>query len=256
MAGFTPLNPAPLYQKTDHWFQRATAALLGEVPCRLGCTSCCIGPFPITLLDIHTLQQGLAALPPDHRHRIEQRAIEQTAAMETAFPQLTHTDLLDNWSDQDDRPVGYRISPPSLSSAGGRRTLWRLPSPPPGLPINGHPDRRSRSGPGRLRSPNLHSDLAAPLYIPGGRTSLSAGRSRLLGCASSDHRINRRRSIPALRVLSEPQITNMRLRTGSRYRKSVWSVRSVWSIWSGLMQPNKPIDQMNQMNMNVQLDRG
>ena len=98
MAGF---NPLPLYEKTEHWFQRATAALLGEVPCRLGCTSCCIGPFPITLLDIKTLQQGLAALQPDHRHRIQQRAIEQTAAMETAFTQLTHSDLLDNWSDQD-----------------------------------------------------------------------------------------------------------------------------------------------------------
>ncbi|MGH7217122.1 MAG: YkgJ family cysteine cluster protein [Nitrospiraceae bacterium] len=101
MADCTPLDPLPLYQKTDHWFQRAADTLLGEVPCRLGCTSCCIGPFPITLLDIHTLRQGLAALPPEHRHRIEQRAIEQTAAMETAFSQLTHTDLLDDWSDQE-----------------------------------------------------------------------------------------------------------------------------------------------------------
>lgn len=101
MAGFTPLDPAPLYQKTDHWFQRATATLLGEVPCRLGCTSCCIGPFPITLLDVQTLQQGLAGLSPDHRHRIEQRAIEHIAAMETVFPQLTQSDLLDNWTDQE-----------------------------------------------------------------------------------------------------------------------------------------------------------
>ncbi|HSF67591.1 MAG TPA: YkgJ family cysteine cluster protein [Nitrospiraceae bacterium] len=92
-------DPVPLYRKTDHWFQRATAVLLGEVPCRLGCTSCCIGPFPITLLDVYTLQQGLAALTPDHRRRIEQRAIAQTAAMEAAFPQLTHTPLLDDWSD-------------------------------------------------------------------------------------------------------------------------------------------------------------
>lgn len=96
----TPPDPGSLYHKTDHWFQRATAALLGEVPCRLGCTSCCIGPFPITLLDVQTLHQGLAGLPTDHRHRIEQRAIEQTTQMETAFPQLTHTDLLDTWSDQ------------------------------------------------------------------------------------------------------------------------------------------------------------
>jgi Fe-S-cluster containining protein len=114
-------NPAPLYQKTDHWFQRATAALLDEVPCRLGCTSCCIGPFPITLLDVHTLQQGLAGLPLDHRHRIEQRAIEHTAAMETAFPQLVQTALLDNWSDEEiDRLVTeFRNHPcPALEADG------------------------------------------------------------------------------------------------------------------------------------------
>ena len=121
MSDSTPSDPAPLYRKTDHWFQRATAALLGEVPCRLGCTSCCIGPFPITLLDVHTLQQGLACLPPDHRHRIEQRAIEQTAAMETAFPQLIRTDLLDNWPDRDiDRLVTefHHLPCPALETDG------------------------------------------------------------------------------------------------------------------------------------------
>ena len=121
MADLTPPDPAPLYRKTDHWFQRATATLLGEVPCRLGCTSCCIGPFPITLLDIHTLQQGLAGLPSDQRHRIEQRAIEQTAAMEAAFPQLTHRDLLDHWSDQEiDRLVTefHQYPCPALETDG------------------------------------------------------------------------------------------------------------------------------------------
>ncbi|OGW49478.1 MAG: hypothetical protein A2V62_10025, partial [Nitrospirae bacterium RBG_19FT_COMBO_58_9] len=92
-------DPAPLYLRTDHWFQRATAALSGEVPCRSGCTSTCIGPFPITILDIHMLQQGLDCLPPDRRHGIERRALEQTTAMEAAFPQLIHSDLLDHWSD-------------------------------------------------------------------------------------------------------------------------------------------------------------
>ncbi|MBI3806414.1 MAG: YkgJ family cysteine cluster protein [Nitrospirae bacterium] len=117
----TPSDPAPLYQKTDHWFQRASATLLGEVPCRLGCTSCCIGPFPITLLDMHTLQQGLAGLTPDHRRRIEQRAIEQIAAMEAAFPQLSRTDLLDEWSDQDiDRLVTefHHLPCPALEADG------------------------------------------------------------------------------------------------------------------------------------------
>lgn len=99
MAG-TPPDPPPLYQKTDHWFQRSTAALLGEVPCKLGCTSCCIGPFPITFLDVKTLQHGLSGLSPEHRQRIEQRALEQTTAMETSFPQLTNTNLIDDWPDQ------------------------------------------------------------------------------------------------------------------------------------------------------------
>ncbi len=117
-----PPDPPPLYRTTDHWFQRATAALLGEVPCRVGCTSCCIGPFPITLLDVQTLQQGLAGLPPDHRRRIEQRAVEQTTAMETAFPQLIHTTLLDNWPDQDiDRFVtAFQHHPCPALDADGR----------------------------------------------------------------------------------------------------------------------------------------
>lgn len=101
MACSTPSDPPSLYRKIDHWFQRATAALVGEVPCRLGCTNCCIGPFPITLLDVYTLQQGLAGLSPEHRHHIEQRAIGQITAMEAAFPQLAHSDLLDDWSDQE-----------------------------------------------------------------------------------------------------------------------------------------------------------
>lgn len=120
------LGPAPLYQKTDHWFRRATATLLGEVPCRLGCTGCCIGPFPITLLDVHILRQGLTTLPPDHRHRIEQRAAEQTTAMETVFPQLTRTDRLDHWSDRDiDRLVTeFHHHPCPALEADGRCSVY------------------------------------------------------------------------------------------------------------------------------------
>ncbi|MCX5724735.1 MAG: YkgJ family cysteine cluster protein [Nitrospirae bacterium] len=122
MAGPTQSIPAPLYQKTDRWFQRASAALLGEVPCRLGCTSCCIGPFPITILDVQILQDGLTCLPADQRQRIEQRAIEQTAAMETAFPQLAKTELIDEWSDQEiDRlATEFHQHPcPALEANGG-----------------------------------------------------------------------------------------------------------------------------------------
>ena len=154
----TPLNPAPLYQKTDHWFQRASAALLGEVPCRLGCTSCCIGPFPITLLDIHTLQQGLrrtpGGSPQSHRTACHRTDCRNGDRLPTTDPDRSTRQLVRSGH----RPVGHSVSPSALPGAGNRRALWRLPSPPPGLPIDGHPDRRSRSGPWRLRSPNLHPD--------------------------------------------------------------------------------------------------
>lgn len=122
-----PPSPPPLYRKTDHWFQRASATLLGEVPCKPGCSSCCIGPFPITLLDVQTLQQGLAGLPPDHRHRIEQRAIEQTVVMETSFPQLTQTDLLDTWSDQeiDQLATAFHHLPCPALEADGRCGVYQ-----------------------------------------------------------------------------------------------------------------------------------
>jgi Fe-S-cluster containining protein len=120
-------DPAPLYRKTDHWFERATAALLGEPPCKPGCASCCVGPFPITLLDVQTLQRGLAGLPPDHRRRIEQRAVEQTAAMEAAFPQLADTDLIDNWSDRGiDRLVAtFHQHPCPALETDGRCGIYR-----------------------------------------------------------------------------------------------------------------------------------
>ena len=121
-----PPSLAPLYRKTDHWFQRASASLLGEVPCRLGCTSCCVGPFPITLLDVQTLRQGLKVLPPAHRQQIVQRASEQTAAMEASFPQLTHTTFLDTWSDQEiDRLVTeFHDRPCPALEADGRCGLY------------------------------------------------------------------------------------------------------------------------------------
>ncbi len=95
----------PLYlslsRKTDHWFARADAALLSQIPCRTGCAHCCIGPFPITMLDVHFVREGLFRLPTDIRERIEHRAREQILAMESAFPTLSRSRHIDDWSDHE-----------------------------------------------------------------------------------------------------------------------------------------------------------
>jgi len=49
--------------------------------CRKGCFGCCIGPFPITLMDAARLRDGLAALPEEQRQRIVQRAEQAVAEL-------------------------------------------------------------------------------------------------------------------------------------------------------------------------------
>lgn len=91
----------PLAVKTDDWFKRANAALLSQVPCHAGCSHCCIGPFPITQLDVSLLQEGLQRLTPDRRVYIEGRAAEQVSALESAQPKLKESPYLDRWPDSD-----------------------------------------------------------------------------------------------------------------------------------------------------------
>lgn len=102
----TPSRLTRLARKTDDWFRRASAALLSQVPCRAGCSHCCIGIFPITRLDIRLLQEGVRHLPADERERIEGRAAEQIRALEAAYPRLAPSPSLNRWSDEEiDRAV-------------------------------------------------------------------------------------------------------------------------------------------------------
>ena len=98
-----PTSPhaTTLASKTDDWFRRANAALLGQLPCRAGCANCCIGMFPITRLDARLLQEGLAHLPETDRARIATRAAQQIAAVESAHPVLKSSSSLEGWSDAD-----------------------------------------------------------------------------------------------------------------------------------------------------------
>ncbi len=92
---------ARLRADADHWFTRAKAALLEQLPCRRGCSRCCVGPFAITILDVAELQQGMASLDQTVREGIQTRALSQMTTFEASFPRLTESPFLDSWSDQE-----------------------------------------------------------------------------------------------------------------------------------------------------------
>jgi Fe-S-cluster containining protein len=121
MSASQPPVPSLLAHQTDRWFQRAAAALLGKVPCEAGCSGCCIGPFPITLLDRRSIREGMSTLPEGTRQTIEARAREQANAMESVYPQLARSRFIDAWPDSTiDRLVDhFHQSPcPALGNDG------------------------------------------------------------------------------------------------------------------------------------------
>lgn len=57
--------------------------------CRVGCTQCCIGPFPISQLDARRLRGGLAELEardPERGALVRERARESVARISSSFP--------------------------------------------------------------------------------------------------------------------------------------------------------------------------
>lgn len=115
----TSLSSLP--EKTSRWFERATAALLEQLPCRQGCCHCCIGTFPVTILDRQQLQEGLARLPDAQRRSIQQNAHAQVAAIEARFPRLSSSPMLDDWPDHLTKQLAEEFQDlpcPALTSNG------------------------------------------------------------------------------------------------------------------------------------------
>jgi len=57
--------------------------------CRLGCTQCCHGPFPISQLDAWRLRKGLAELDaadPERAERVRERARQSITRISPDFP--------------------------------------------------------------------------------------------------------------------------------------------------------------------------
>ena len=113
--------PSPLYEKTTRWFERATASLVGELPCRRGCSHCCVGLFPVTILDRQEIRRGLRFLPHEDRLVIEQKAAEQVSLLSASTARLTDHPFIDDWPDRDtDRLVKQfeNLPCPALKSDG------------------------------------------------------------------------------------------------------------------------------------------
>lgn len=93
--------PSTLFDKTARWFDRAKSALLEALPCSQGCSHCCVGVFPVTILDRQEIQRGLRSLPSEQRQCIVRQATVQAELLETSAPQLAHNRFIDCWADRD-----------------------------------------------------------------------------------------------------------------------------------------------------------
>ncbi|HXV68294.1 MAG TPA: YkgJ family cysteine cluster protein [Nitrospira sp.] len=92
---------SPLFERTARWFERAKASLVGELPCRQGCSHCCVGLFPVTILDRQEIRRGLQFLPHEGRRMIEQEAAEQARLLSASHVRLTDHPFIDDWPDRD-----------------------------------------------------------------------------------------------------------------------------------------------------------
>jgi Fe-S-cluster containining protein len=74
------------------------------MPCRLGCTQCCVGVFAINQLDATRLRKGMAELEthdPQRAARVRRRVRESVGRLKAGFPGDFETGLLG----QDDQSV-------------------------------------------------------------------------------------------------------------------------------------------------------
>jgi Fe-S-cluster containining protein len=54
--------------------------------CRVGCTQCCVGVFPITQLDAERLRQGFVTAPPEIRRSLAARITASVSRLAPGFP--------------------------------------------------------------------------------------------------------------------------------------------------------------------------
>lgn len=66
-----------LLERLDAWFAEVSARRPGVIPCKRGCSACCLGPFDISAADMALLEEAFRALPKKAREEVVARAREQ-----------------------------------------------------------------------------------------------------------------------------------------------------------------------------------
>ncbi len=82
----TPGGYRALLERLDAWAEGARQRHPGVIPCRAGCSACCLGPFDITVADVELLREAVARLPDGERAEVRRRAARQLSAMRAEAP--------------------------------------------------------------------------------------------------------------------------------------------------------------------------
>jgi len=104
------MSDAQLIQIVDAALAEAVQKAGSWLACRVGCTECCMGPFPITPLDAERLRRGLEELTsrdPDRAARVRERARDYVERLSHEYPGNTVARLLeeDDAADQEPCPA-------------------------------------------------------------------------------------------------------------------------------------------------------
>ncbi len=75
-----------LLESLDAWHATARHRQPGVIPCRLGCTACCHGPFDISVADVLLLRDTVNELPAARREAVTARATAAAARQRALAP--------------------------------------------------------------------------------------------------------------------------------------------------------------------------
>lgn len=75
-----------LLETLDAWHAAAKLRHPGVIPCRVGCTACCHGPFDISVADVLLLRDTVHELPANRREALVARATAAAARQRALAP--------------------------------------------------------------------------------------------------------------------------------------------------------------------------